>query len=399
MVQSEALFGFEKVGLIVGIVHACPMNCIMCHFENKNQPVAPEVRMDESLWQDILHKLAEEKITVGILTVSMWGESPLHPEFGRFMELAANMNQKHSIYEKLDFYTCGVFLKKKDIDLLLEKSKSSKLNLEKVVFGLDAATESTYNQIRRNGNFNAVVENLRYFVRKRTELGVTGPRAVIEFLFQPKNADELPNFIEYWEKFFREENLPLIIAYDYFKFLNRTEDALFIKRCNMDSMEEQAEVGKLHKKALYELGVITKEEFHGGNLLYNDYYEEIENRENKELQLRRPCPTLWSILALNSKGIATACCVDQNFVHNLGDISKQSFREIWFGEKLKNLRIAHLLGNFSQSPVCSHCKNQDGGPLGDLYYEEYLRFIHREDLIAPFHQRFLPETKPKGGKG
>jgi radical SAM protein with 4Fe4S-binding SPASM domain len=71
---------------------------------------------------------------------------------------------------------------------------------------------------------------------------------------------------------------------------------------------------------------------------------------------RYPCNLPWLAPAINWDGKVTSCCV--NFMDNeliLGDIKKQSLKEIYQGKKFGRLREAHLKQDFSDYPVCRRC--------------------------------------------
>ena len=54
------------------------------------------------------------------------------------------------------------------------------------------------------------------------------------------------------------------------------------------------------------------------------------------------CEDPFAKLAINFNGTASVCCVDWSHNTVVGDLNKESFKEIWQGEKLKKFRIIHL---------------------------------------------------------
>lgn len=64
------------------------------------------------------------------------------------------------------------------------------------------------------------------------------------------------------------------------------------------------------------------------------------------------CAELWSTSCVDSVGRVTPCCwLPDGSIINLGDLNKQSFQEIWFGEAYDRLRRQHLTNNHP-----SHCR-------------------------------------------
>jgi hypothetical protein len=54
------------------------------------------------------------------------------------------------------------------------------------------------------------------------------------------------------------------------------------------------------------------------------------------------------------------CCRDIDLNLNLGNINDYTIDEIWFGEKIQDLRRAHITGDLSAYPVCASCVEPEG---------------------------------------
>lgn len=80
------------------------------------------------------------------------------------------------------------------------------------------------------------------------------------------------------------------------------------------------------------------------------------------------CAKLFYELAVHANGDVSACCVDWSRKLVLGNIMKESLREIWEGEKLKELRELHLAGRRGEHPACGQCTmiNQQKDNLDSL---------------------------------
>lgn len=79
-----------------------------------------------------------------------------------------------------------------------EKFSEGRTSEVVVTFSIDAATEETYSQIRRGGNFKQLLKNLEFAaeLRKRGELHYFQ----ISFVVQRKNYKEMPLFVELGKK-------------------------------------------------------------------------------------------------------------------------------------------------------------------------------------------------------
>lgn len=98
---------------------------------------------------------------------------------------------------------------------------------------------------------------------------------------------------------------------------------------------------------------------------FNDYWKNIvdeikyfprilEYKENKGKRFRKICRELWrGNLIITSSGNIVCCCADYDEEFVLGNISEQKLKDIWRGEKLRNLRKEHLKGDFPDR--CKRC--------------------------------------------
>ena len=69
----------------------------------------------------------------------------------------------------------------------------------------------------------------------------------------------------------------------------------------------------------------------------------------------RVCPQIFKSLQINANGDVIPCCVDWRAMNLLGNIKQQSLQDIWNGEKLRNLRLKHLLGERKTFMPCMEC--------------------------------------------
>jgi radical SAM protein with 4Fe4S-binding SPASM domain len=67
------------------------------------------------------------------------------------------------------------------------------------------------------------------------------------------------------------------------------------------------------------------------------------------------CPFPFMYMHFNSDGTVAACTLDWAREVLVGDIKTESALDIWRGERLKALRIAHLEKRRSEIPLCDKC--------------------------------------------
>lgn len=76
---------------------------------------------------------------------------------------------------------------------------------------------------------------------------------------------------------------------------------------------------------------------------------------------RRFCTRPWNQAAVLSDGTVVCACIDAKKENPLGDLTRQSFEEIWNGEGYRRLREAIAL-DIDEVPVCRGCPNRVYGP-------------------------------------
>ncbi len=186
--------------------------------------------------------------------------------------------------------------------LLLDENMSQallKAGLDELEVSIDAAHKNTYEKTRVNSDFDRVVQNtLKYAELKQQIL----PRVIVgvSFVETIDNIDEEEDFIRFWE---------------------RKVDKVLIRPYHRDTS-------------------IMKEN------------KRVRSYKSKE---RFPCPQLWRRLEINFDGTVRFCVLDWKNQSVVGDVKKQTIKEIWNGEEYKKFRQLHIHHKFADIPVCARC--------------------------------------------
>ena len=91
-----------------------------------------------------------------------------------------------------------------------------------------------------------------------------------------------------------------------------------------------------------------------------------------------PCWIPWSSLSLGWDGRVVWCCGDLNGKGILGDIRKQTLREIWNGNEIRRIRRGLSKGKLDDLELCKNCEavsHKYHPVLIDI--KDYLRQIKR----------------------
>ena len=94
---------------------------------------------------------------------------------------------------------------------------------------------------------------------------------------------------------------------------------------------------------------------------------------------RKVCPYIFYIMVVNSDGRVSSCVGDWPNKNIMGDLHKQSVKEIWLGHTLNSYRLAQLQGLREYNPFCGACEVVKYGTLDNLdpYCSEILQRMVR----------------------
>jgi radical SAM protein with 4Fe4S-binding SPASM domain len=94
----------------------------------------------------------------------------------------------------------------------------------------------------------------------------------------------------------------------------------------------------------------------GSDLLQIAYGKEVKrDAEIARMRDKQVCPSPFYILALHADGEASVCCVDWQKATSVGNVFRESIRDIWNGPRMKEFRKLHLERRRCEIPVCRSC--------------------------------------------
>ena len=192
---------------------------------------------------------------------------------------------------------------------LLNESWAKKLiesGLDQITISFDGYSKEVYEKIRRGLKFEVVKNNILNLMKLKTKLKAKNPKINLVLVELEENKHEIKKFYGEWK--------------------NHVESINIINMGNW--------AGKINKKG-------TKESFHF----------------NYKVK-RKPCALIWQKMVVDWNGDVVLCCDDWNHSIILGNLKKQTIEEIWKGEKLREIRKAHLEGKFYKIPICTKCNKK-----------------------------------------
>ena len=93
------------------------------------------------------------------------------------------------------------------------------------------------------------------------------------------------------------------------------------------------------------------------------------------LNAKNICTYIFYSMAINADGTVSACCPDWEQKLIIGDVRKQSCKQIWHSPVMNALRRQHLEGRRRENPVCGNCGHIAYCQIDDIdsYQEQVLK--------------------------
>jgi len=179
--------------------------------------------------------------------------------------------------------------------ILLDKEASKKLietNLDYLTISINAFFNDTYKKVMGVDKRDIVYENVINFLKMNNKKIYTS----IQLIQLKENQNELKEFKKFWN--------------------GKKADVVRIKP----------------------------------SISFGGYYTKGSN-----IKRLKPCVLLWRMMVVHWNGDASLCCLDLLNKHPIGNVNKNSIREIWNSDKMQRYRELHIKGLFDNINICKVC--------------------------------------------
>jgi radical SAM protein with 4Fe4S-binding SPASM domain len=188
--------------------------------------------------------------------------------------------------------------------------------LDRLIISIDGTTQEVYEQYRVGGRLDKVLQGTRNIVKWKKELGSRTPFIVFQFLVVKPNEHQVEEVRQ--------------LAKDC------GVDAVWYKTAQVYDYENDPN------------GLIPEQE------KFSRYRKAADGTYQPRNKLLNHCWKLWHANVITWDGLVVPCCFDKDAQHRLGDLRKQSFREVWRSPAYKEFR-ASLTKSRKNIDICSNC--------------------------------------------
>ncbi len=284
--------------LNVELTNKCPMKCVMCARTNNM------TRSQGLMELETFKLVVDEYVSVNperARTYDFWlhhfGESLVHPEFGKFIRYAVSKNMK-------------VGLSINPIMLSAETSHDLLTSgISKLIVSLDGHDNESFLKIRglRDAHEKSKT-NFLVFLKMKKELN-SKTRIILRMIDFKMNRESIKQASDFWKS---------IEGIDEFTVKN-------LCTWNGDAADVNA------------LSVMKS-----------------NNEELRKVYNVVGCHNPWQQVSVTWDGEVVPCCYDYDKKYVLGDVKKESLSQIWNGERMQALR-KEFLSNNVQNFLCRQC--------------------------------------------
>jgi radical SAM protein with 4Fe4S-binding SPASM domain len=194
--------------------------------------------------------------------------------------------------------------------------KTVESGLDRLIISIDGTTQEVYQQYRVGGKLDKVLEGAGNIVKWKKTLNSSKPFVIFQFLVVKPNEHQVDEV----KKLAGEIGV----------------DDVWYKTAQVYDYKNDPN------------GLIP------GIDKYSRYRKNDQGEWQPKNKLANHCWKLWHANVITWDGLVVPCCFDKDAQHQLGDLSKQSFREVWENEQYREFR-KQLMHSRKNIDICSNC--------------------------------------------
>ncbi|MEI6312529.1 MAG: radical SAM protein [Bacteroidota bacterium] len=252
------------------------------------------------LYEQMIHQLHSNLL---YLYFYFQGEPYLHPQFLALVRLAKSKNIYTVTSTNAHFLTA-------------RKAKETvESGLDRIIISIDGTTQEVYENYRKGGSLEKVIEGTKQLVHYKKTLKSSTPHIIIQFLVVKPNEHQI--------------------------------DSIYVLANTLGVDEVKLKTAQVY-------------EYAQGNELIPSIEKYSRYKKNKsgiyqlKNKLLNHCWKLWHSSVITWDGLVVPCCFDKDATHTLGDLKITPFHEIWHNHQYMNFRTSILKAR-SEIDICTNC--------------------------------------------
>lgn len=298
MVRSPSLYGMP-ISISVEPTTSCNLRCPECPSGLRSFS-RPTGMLKQGLFEKVIDELSP---TLSYLIFYFQGEPYLHPQLLDMVRYASDKK----IYTATS--TNAHYLD----DEAARKTVES--GLDRLIISIDGVDQETYESYRVGGKLSKVLEGTQNIVKWKRELKSKTPHVIFQFLVVRPNESQIKQvYLLADELGVNEVALKTAQIYDY---------------------KNGSDLIPIHEK-------------------YARYKKQKDGTYVIKNSLLDHCWKMWHSCVITWDGKVVPCCFDKDAHFVLGDLTKNSFTEIWNDVKYHSFRKS-LLKSRSEIEICKNC--------------------------------------------
>ncbi len=297
--SGKAIINGMPISISIEPTTSCNLRCPECP-SGLRSFTRPTGMLKDNLFHRVINELAP---TLSYLIFYFQGEPYLHPQFLSLVEYAS----KKKIYTATS--TNAHYLTDDNARKTVESG------LDRLIISIDGTTQETYESYRVGGRLDKVIEGTTNIIHWKKELKSKTPHVIFQYLVVKPNQHQ----VEDVKKLAKELGV----------------DQVAFKTAQIYDYENGSDL------------IPTIDQ-------YSRYKKNSDGNFSIKNELLDHCWKMWHSCVITWDGKVVPCCFDKDAHFVLGDLTKNTFKEIWNGEKYNDFRST-LLRSRSEIEMCRNC--------------------------------------------
>lgn len=194
--------------------------------------------------------------------------------------------------------------------------KTVESGLDRLIISIDGTTQDVYEQYRVGGQLEKVLEGAKNIMKWKKELKSKTPFVFFQFLVVKPNEHQIEDI----------KRLAKLVGVDEVRF-------------------KTAQIYEYETDPNNLIPTINK---------FSRYNKNADGTYSAKNKLANRCWKMQHANVITWDGLVVPCCFDKDAKHQLGDLKKQSFKEIWQNKNYKQFRN-DLMKSRKNIDICANC--------------------------------------------